>query len=168
MEVSHLTFLAFTIFSSLRVVSYIPQIAKVASDTHGATAISYSTWSLWTGANAATALYALINLNDLYLAAVSAVYSGCCIVVIALTTIKRRRLKDGVRMARDGATRRGALARNIQTHVTVEGSALLSGARPHYAFERELAYKSRQLIWHDLTGLFWPRQRGCKRTTPFP
>jgi hypothetical protein len=55
MELSHVTFLAFTIFSSLRVVSYIPQIVKVASDNHGATAISYSTWSLWTGANAATA-----------------------------------------------------------------------------------------------------------------
>ena len=46
MELSHFTFLAFAFFSSLRVVSYLPQIIKVASDTNGASAISYSTWAL--------------------------------------------------------------------------------------------------------------------------
>jgi len=93
MELSHLTFLAFAFFSSLRVVSYLPQIIKVASDTNGASAISYSTWALWTAANIATALYAAINLNDLYLSAVSAVYATCCVAVILMTAIKRRLLK---------------------------------------------------------------------------
>jgi hypothetical protein len=93
MELSHITFLAFAFFSSLRVVSYLPQIIKVASDINGASAISYSTWALWTAANIATALYATFNLSDLYLAAVSAIYATCCVVVILITAMKRRLLK---------------------------------------------------------------------------
>jgi uncharacterized protein with PQ loop repeat len=90
MELSHFTFLLFTLFSSLRIFSYLPQICKVARDRNGASAISYSTWILWTGANAATASYAGVNLRDFYLASVSAVSAICCVMVIALTLLKRR------------------------------------------------------------------------------
>ena len=90
MELAQLTMLAFTGFSSLRVVSYVPQIAKIAADTNGATAISYATWSLWTAANIATACYAAVNLEDMYLSTVSGMYSACCLVVIGLTVVKRR------------------------------------------------------------------------------
>jgi hypothetical protein len=93
MELSAFSFLLFTLFSGLRIVSYIPQIRKVATDTNGASAISYATWGLWTGANIATALYAAVNLGDGYLAAVSALYACCCITVIMLTAVKRRRLQ---------------------------------------------------------------------------
>jgi hypothetical protein len=89
MELSHITLLAFSLFSSLRIFSYVPQIMKVAADRNGASAISYTTWTLWTSANVATALYAAINLHDLYLAVVSAVYAVCCVVVIFLTIAKR-------------------------------------------------------------------------------
>jgi hypothetical protein len=91
MDLSHIAFFLFAAFSALRMVSYLPQIYRVARDTNGATAISYSTWGLWTGANVATALYACVNLHDLYLASVSVVYATCCIAVIVLTLIKRRR-----------------------------------------------------------------------------
>ena len=97
MELSHVTLLAFATFSSLRVVSYLPQIMKVASDRNGASAISYSTWGLWTASNITTALYAAINLNDLFLSAVSALYATCCTIVILLTAIKRRMLRDRCR-----------------------------------------------------------------------
>lgn len=90
METSSLTFLLFTMFSGLRIFSYVPQIRRVARDVNGASAISYSTWALWTGANIATALYALTNLGEIYLAFVSTVYAGCCITVIVLTMLKRR------------------------------------------------------------------------------
>ncbi len=93
MELSYVTFLVFTLLSSLRVVSYLPQIAKIASDNNGASAISYSTWGLWTAAHIATLLYAAINLHDLYLSAVSGVYAACCICVILLTIKKRRDLR---------------------------------------------------------------------------
>jgi hypothetical protein len=91
-DFSNVTLLLFTAFSGLRVFSYVPQIRKVARDTNGASAISYSTWAMWIGANTTTALYAAINLGDIYLACVSALYAGCCLVVIVVTMLKRRGL----------------------------------------------------------------------------
>src|SRR5262245_41016960 len=91
------TWLAFAAFSGLRTISYVPQIIRIAKDRSGASAISYPTWLLWTGANVTTAMYAATNLNDAWLAFVSSIYAVCCIVVIALTAIKRlaahRRMK---------------------------------------------------------------------------
>jgi hypothetical protein len=109
LDFSNLTFLLFTAFSSMRVFSYLPQIRKVARDTNGASAISYSTWVMWTGANTATALYAAINLGDTYLACVSALYAGCCLVVIVVTMLKRRVLGSC------SGTKRG-LARSRPAH----------------------------------------------------
>jgi hypothetical protein len=91
MEIGSVTLFLFATFSSLRIFSYLPQIYRVATDKNGASAISYVTWILWTGANVATALYAIVNLKDMYLALVSGVYAGCCIIVISLTAIQRRR-----------------------------------------------------------------------------
>jgi hypothetical protein len=85
------TLLAFTAFSGLRLVSYVPQILKIMRDTNGASAISYSTWVLWTGNHVSTGLYAGINLDDCVLASTSALYALCCVAVIALTAVKRRR-----------------------------------------------------------------------------
>ena len=73
------------VFSGLRIFSYVPQIVRVAKDCNGASAISYPTWLLWTGANASTAMYAATNLNNVWLAFVSSVYGVCCVVVIVLT-----------------------------------------------------------------------------------
>jgi len=89
MELSQISLWIFTCFSTLRIVSYLPQIIKVASDKNGASAISYATWSLWIGSNLSTAFYAATNLNDLYLSVVSAIYALCCIIVILLTMAKR-------------------------------------------------------------------------------
>jgi hypothetical protein len=92
MTLASFTFALFAAFSSIRIFSYVPQIRRVASDTNGASAISYSTWALWAAANIATGLYALVNLGDTYLASVSALYAACCFTVIALTAAKRRTL----------------------------------------------------------------------------
>jgi hypothetical protein len=92
MTLASFTFVLFAAFSSIRIFSYVPQIRKVATDTNGASAISYSTWALWAAANIATGLYALVNLGDTYLASVSALYSACCFTVIGLTAAKRRNL----------------------------------------------------------------------------
>jgi hypothetical protein len=81
----------FTVFNTLRVVSYVPQMYKIARDTGGATAISYSTWILWTGANGSTAIYSFTSLGDLTLAWTNGLNTLCCIGVIALTALKRRR-----------------------------------------------------------------------------
>ena len=81
--------LAFVFFSSLRLVSYLPQIVAVARDRHGAAAISFSCWSIWIGANTSTALYAWIRLGDVPLAAISTFSAACCIAVLALAVGKR-------------------------------------------------------------------------------
>jgi hypothetical protein len=160
---ANITLLLFTVFSSLRIVSYLPQIRAVAIDANGATAISYSTWSIWTGANIATALYAAINLHDFFLSAVSAVYAVCCIAVILLTALQRRRLR--MRSAahgkttpstadRDNEAERGATAEALRMTVEAAAAALAANRRPHYMFEQELAGHTRRLVWHDLAKAF--------------
>jgi energy-converting hydrogenase Eha subunit G len=91
MTLSEVSLLAFSVFSGLRLVSYIPQICRVARDENGASAISYATWALWTGNNISTGLYAAINLSDLLLAGASILYALCCLIVITITASKRQR-----------------------------------------------------------------------------
>jgi hypothetical protein len=58
MLISEATWLAFAAFSGLRIISYVPQMVRIARDRNDASAISYPTWLLWIGANATTAMYA--------------------------------------------------------------------------------------------------------------
>ena len=91
------TWLAFAVFSGLRTITYVPQIVRIAKDHNGASAISYPTWLLWTGAHISTGMYAAMNLKDVWLAVGSSIYGLCCIAVIVLTMFKRwaqRRTKD--------------------------------------------------------------------------
>ena len=81
----------FAFFNSLRVFSYVPQIVRVLRGGNGASAISSLTWSVWTCANASTAAYALINVEDVWLAFISAANAACCAIVIGLTMWKRAR-----------------------------------------------------------------------------
>lgn len=126
---AEITFVLFAVFSGLRTVSYVPQIYRVAADNNGATAISYSTWGLWIAANLATALYALVNLKDLYLGFVSVIYATCCIVVVVLTMIKRRRLQQTtgprVVIAAAGSQDPAAALRYVSLALMLGGACLI-------------------------------------------
>lgn len=88
-DVNDLILLAFGVSNGLRIVSYLPQIWRVARDRDGAQAISCLTWNLWVFANASTALYAWTHLRDLPLALMHGANALCCAAVVALTCCKR-------------------------------------------------------------------------------
>ena len=92
MYLPDITLALFSIFNILRLGSYLPQIVHVARDTDGAKAISFSTWCLWIGANGSTAAYAMVNIADWTLFAVSSVNALGCAVVVGLTMWKRRQV----------------------------------------------------------------------------
>ena len=92
MELPQVTLALFSLFNFLRLGSYLPQIIRVANDTEGAKAISYSTWGVWIGANGSTAAYAVVNITDWALFAVSTLNTLGCAAVLALTVLKRRQL----------------------------------------------------------------------------
>lgn len=81
---------AYSACNALRVVSYIPQVIRIAADRNGAEAISLATWWMWIAANATTALYAWVNLGDLPLAILNALNTLCCVLVVGLTAWKRQ------------------------------------------------------------------------------
>lgn len=105
MTLAEISLAAFSAFSGIRLVSYLPQIYRVAADANGASAISYSTWFMWTGSHLSTGCYAAINLGDNLLAACSAIYAVCCVLVICITFVKR---SAGAQGAPDHAQRREA------------------------------------------------------------
>jgi hypothetical protein len=92
MQMPEITLVLFSAFNALRVAAYLPQILRVASDSDGAKAISYTTWCVWIGANGSTAAYALVITPSLALFVVSALNALGCAAVVALTAWKRRQI----------------------------------------------------------------------------
>jgi hypothetical protein len=81
--------LAFGFFNILRLGSYFPQIVAVARDQNGASAISFSCWSIWIGANGSAGLYAWVKLANMPLALISGFNAACCAAVLLLAIYKR-------------------------------------------------------------------------------
>jgi hypothetical protein len=97
MTFSDIAYYLFTTFNALRVISYLPQIYRIAHDANGASAISYSTWFLWTAANGSTAIYSFSNLGDITLGLTNGFNALCCAAVVALTVFKHRRFTSQIR-----------------------------------------------------------------------
>lgn len=85
-----LVFGAFTLTNSFRILAYLPQIVKAASDTNGATAISSLTWGLFLASHVMTVAYALVCLGDLVLALIFVGNAAACLAIVLITVVKRR------------------------------------------------------------------------------
>jgi hypothetical protein len=65
----------------------------VARDPRGAPAVSRATWALFAASNLSTVAYALLTLQDWAMAAVFGANTGCCLMILGLTTLKRAQLQ---------------------------------------------------------------------------
>jgi len=90
MQLEEITLGLFAACNSLRVLAYLPQIHKAAFDKNGASAISYTTWSLFLVAHVSTIAYAVVNRSDLWMALCFAGNALCCLVILAIAWWKGR------------------------------------------------------------------------------
>jgi hypothetical protein len=89
MMIADITLMVFTLCNSLRIVAYVPQIVKAATDKTGAKAISYTTWGLFLISNISTAAYASVNKGDWAMAAIFLGNGVGCIAIIAVAAWQR-------------------------------------------------------------------------------
>src|SRR5262245_49434046 len=90
MRLEEITLALFATSNSLRILAYIPQLRKAATDENGASAISYTTWSLFLLAHLSTVAYALVNRADWWLALCFAGNALCCVAILTMTHLNRR------------------------------------------------------------------------------
>jgi hypothetical protein len=90
MQLDELTLAAFTACNSMRILAYIPQIHKAATDNSGAVAISCTTWLLFLVAHLSTVAYAIVNQADWSMAACFAGNGLCCVAILVVAMLKRR------------------------------------------------------------------------------
>lgn len=84
MRLEDITLALFAACNFIRLFAYLPQIYKAATDTNGASAISYTTWGLFLIANLSTIAYALVNRSDWWLATCFAGNAVCCVAILAV------------------------------------------------------------------------------------
>jgi hypothetical protein len=96
MMIEDITLAAFTLCNSLRVVAYVPQIARAARDHSGAQAISFGTWGMFLVSHASATAYALVNKADWTMASVflgNAIGCGAILLIAAYKRSQHRRLR---------------------------------------------------------------------------
>ena len=87
--VADFTLAMFTLCNSLRVLAYVPQIAKAAADRSGAEAISFSTWGLFLLSNTSAVAYALVNKADWTMATMFLANAVGCATILLISAWKR-------------------------------------------------------------------------------
>ena len=86
MAIIGLTLALFTLFNSLRLSGFAPQIARVIEDKIGAEAISFGTWALFLASPTAAMAFPIENYDDWNIAVVllsHAVGSGAVFLIAA-------------------------------------------------------------------------------------
>lgn len=100
MTSADITLAVFTLCNSLRVLAYLPQIAKAATDRNGVEAVSFATWGLFLFSNVSAIAYALVNKGDWVLAAMFLGNAVGCAAILLVGAWKRARHR---RRSRDEA-----------------------------------------------------------------
>jgi hypothetical protein len=90
MPLEEITLALFTACNSVRVVAYLPQIHKAATDKNGASSVSFMTWMLFLVAHLSTVAYALVNRSDWGLAACFSINAICCVAILVVGYRTRR------------------------------------------------------------------------------
>jgi hypothetical protein len=86
----------FTLCNSLRVLAYVPQIAKAAADRSGAEAISFSTWGLFFLSNISVVAYAVVNREDWTMAAMFLANAVGCATILLIGARKRSQHRNNL------------------------------------------------------------------------
>ena len=89
MTLADITLAIFTLCNSLRVLAYVPQIARAAADRSGAEAISFSTWGLFLLSNTSAVAYALVNKADWTMATMFLANAVGCSTILLIGAWKR-------------------------------------------------------------------------------
>jgi hypothetical protein len=95
MTLEDFTLAAFTLCNSFRVVAYVPQIVRAATDRTGAQAISCATWGLFLVSHASAAAYAFVNKEDWTMASVFLGNAIGCSAILLIAACKRSRHRRG-------------------------------------------------------------------------
>lgn len=94
-----LVFTLFTFMNSIRIFAYVPQLLKVTEDTNGASAISYSTWTLFFLSHLTTVAFAIFYVGDLVMALIFSGNALACFAILLATFVKRRKHAAGLKRA---------------------------------------------------------------------
>lgn len=89
MRMEDVTVALFAACNFIRLFAYLPQIYKAATDKNGASAISYTTWSLFLIAHLSTIAYAIVNQSDWWLAACFTCNALCCSAILLVAFFKK-------------------------------------------------------------------------------
>src|SRR5262245_22357592 len=112
MTIADITLAAFTLCNSLRVVAYLPQIARAARDRSGAEAISFGTWGLFLVSHTSAMAYALVNQQDSTMALVFLGNAAGCGAILLIAAWKRSRYRRRqIGMAHSDPAESSAVAR---------------------------------------------------------
>lgn len=93
-------FTLFTFMNSIRIFAYVPQLLKVTEDKNGASAISYSTWTLFFLSHLTTVAFAIFYVGDLVMALIFSGNALACFAILLATFLKRRKHAAGLRSTR--------------------------------------------------------------------
>lgn len=79
----------FGLFGTIKIIGYLLQIARIATDPGPAAGVSMMAWTIFGMSHASTVAYALLAMHDWRMAALFAANVLCCVTIVVLLWLKR-------------------------------------------------------------------------------